>query len=89
MLKVLFHRSFQRAYKKVVQPGSRRHRTFKAKLELFIADPFHPSLRTHKLHGSLAGYWSFTIEYDLRVIFYFEDPETAILFDLGTHDEVY
>lgn len=52
-------------------------------------DPFDKTLRTHKLSGKLKEYWSVSIEYDLRVIFYFEDAETAVFVDLGTHKEVY
>jgi mRNA-degrading endonuclease YafQ of YafQ-DinJ toxin-antitoxin module len=57
-------------------------------------DPFHPSLHSHKLKGSLAGVWACTVDYDNRIIFEFvEDPgsaEHAIhLLALGTHDEVY
>lgn len=52
-------------------------------------DPFDSSLRTHKLSVKLEHFWSFTIEYDLRVIFYFENAETAVFVDLGTHKEVY
>jgi mRNA-degrading endonuclease YafQ of YafQ-DinJ toxin-antitoxin module len=34
--------------------------------------------------------WAFTVEYDLRVLFNFEaDGTKAVLFDLGSHDEVY
>ena len=51
--------------------------------------PFDKTLRTHKLSGKLKEYWSVSIEYDLRVIFYFEDAETAVFVDLGTHKEVY
>ncbi len=54
-----------------------------------MRDPFDKAVRTHKLSGNLKNYWSFSIEYDLRVIFYFEDDETAVFVDLGNHKEVY
>lgn len=47
------------------------------KLELFINDPFHPQLRTHKLSGNLKDLWSFSIEYDLRVVFHFTDANNG------------
>ena len=46
-------------------------------------------LRTHKLTGQLNELWSFSIEYDLRVIFYFINDNEVILEDIGNHDEVY
>ncbi|CCQ52980.1 MULTISPECIES: type II toxin-antitoxin system YafQ family toxin [Crocosphaera] len=57
-------------------------------------DPFHPSLRTHKLKGDLSNVWSCSIDYSNRVLFEFiEDPEqqkqAILLLNLGSHDEVY
>ena len=59
------------------------------KLQLFTEDPFNPSLRTHKLSGKLKNLWSFTIEYDERVVFYFTYDGNAVLIDIGSHDQVY
>ena len=60
-------------------------------MELFINDPFDSKLKTHKLSGKLKGLWSFSIEYDLRVVFFFTNDKTkkAVFVDIGTHDEVY
>jgi len=33
--------------------------------------------------------WSFRVEYDMRIIFYFAGDNHAVLVDIGTHDEVY
>ncbi|MCF3582105.1 hypothetical protein L2E65_18545 [Planktothrix agardhii 1801] len=33
--------------------------------------------------------WSFSIEYNQRVIFYFTDEEKAVFVDIGNHDQVY
>jgi mRNA-degrading endonuclease YafQ of YafQ-DinJ toxin-antitoxin module len=58
---------------------------------LFITDPFNLKLKTHKLSGKLKDLWSFSLDYDLRVVFYFtkDKPKKAVLVDIGTHDEVY
>jgi mRNA-degrading endonuclease YafQ of YafQ-DinJ toxin-antitoxin module len=60
-------------------------------LELFINDPYDSRLKTHKLSGKLNGLWSFSIEYDLRVVLFFtkDKPKKAVFIDIGTHDEVY
>lgn len=60
-------------------------------MELFINDPFEAKLKTHKLSGKLKDLWSFSIEYDLRVVFFFtkDKPKRAVFVDIGTHDEVY
>ena len=59
-----------------------------AALRRFVANPRDPLLRTHKLKGKLDGYWAFTVEHDLRVVFRW-DGDVAVLTDLGSHDEVY
>ncbi len=50
---------------------------------------FDEQLRTHKLSGKLKKLWSFTIEYDVRVIFYFVEKDKVIFIDIGKHDEIY
>ena len=89
MIKISYSPSFKRSYKRKIVAGSERESRFRAKTEAFMTDPFDSALRTHKLSGRLKDYWSFSVEYDLRVIFYFEDAETAVFIDLGTHKEVY
>jgi mRNA interferase YafQ len=55
-------------------------------------DPFHPSLKTHRLKGDLSGSWACSAGYDLRIIFSFlkQQKSQAILLEtVGTHDDVY
>ncbi len=84
---------------KSIQRSSRFKRSFKKlslstqkkivkKIRIFIQDPFHPQLKTHKLKPREKQYYAFSIEYDLRVVFRFKD-ESVIFLDIGTHDEVY
>ena len=66
--------------------------SIEAMLEQLSADAAHPSLRTHKLRGPLAGCWSCSVGYDLRVVFeyaQFEEAEALLLLALGTHDQVF
>jgi addiction module RelE/StbE family toxin len=89
-MEVSFSGSFKKAYKKRIK-SSETENEFWIKLELFINDPFDSRLKTHKLSGKLKDLWSFTIEYDCRVVFYFtnDKPKKAVFVDVGTHDEVY
>lgn len=82
MIQVSFSSSFKRAFE-------RQKEQFFQKLELFITDPFQPQLRTHKLSGNLKDLWSCSVEYDLRVIFFFVNDKTLIFEEIGSHDEVY
>lgn len=59
-------------------------------IELLELDPFHPSLRLHKLQGKLNDYHSVSINMSYRIVidFIFQEKE-VIPIDIGTHDEVY
>jgi addiction module RelE/StbE family toxin len=87
---VSFSESFKKAFKKRIQ-STPAEKEFWIILEIFINDPFHKKLRTHKLSGNLKELWSFSIEHNLRVVFYFTEdkPKKAVFIDIGTHDEVY
>lgn len=56
---------------------------------MFTLDPYDPRLRTHKRSGKLKDLWSFTVDYDERVLFYFTEDDQALFVDVGSHDEVY
>lgn len=89
-MEIAFSSSFKRAFKKKIKGRNEIEDLFWEVTALFIQDPFHPSLKTHKLTGKLKNLWSFSIEYDLRVIFYFEEKNSrAVFVNIGSHDEVY
>lgn len=56
------------------------------KIEIFTTDPKHPSLKTHKLNGVLFGYFSFSIDYQIRVVFEYGDKNTVHFLKIGDHD---
>ncbi len=90
MIEIAFASSFKHAFKKKVKSRKEIEKLFWDTVEVFTNDPFHPSLKTHKLSGQLKNFWSYSIEYDLRVIFFFEDNNSkAIFIDIGSHNEVY
>jgi len=82
--RVHYTSDFRKTYKKLprnIQDATDR------KDGLFRKNPYHPSLRTHKLHGPLNGLWSLWITRDYRILFEFV-KDGAIFYDIGTH-EVY
>ncbi|MCG6134212.1 MAG: type II toxin-antitoxin system mRNA interferase toxin, RelE/StbE family [Nostoc sp. LLA-1] len=86
--------SFKRAFKRVVRKNPRLEEKIFEILELLVAEPFAPTLKSHKLRGNLEGMWACWVEYDCRIIYAFqpnpdEDEDMIVLIDLGTHDEVY
>lgn len=57
----------------------------KHKEKIFKTNPFDPRLKTHKLKGKLKNYWSYSIDYDYRIMFRFIDEGTVLYYDIGTH----
>lgn len=58
-------------------------------LERFVQNPFNPLLHTKKLTGPLAGFWSFRITRDWRVIFQFFEPEIIQLILAKHRKDIY
>jgi addiction module RelE/StbE family toxin len=59
-------------------------------IELLEIDPYHPSLRIHKLKGKLRDYHSISITMQYRVVIDFIIQDNEIIpIDIGAHDEVY
>jgi len=84
--------AFGRDLRKWLRSHPESAASVEATLEQLSADAAHPSLRTHKLSGPLAGCWACSADYHLRIVFEFtqhEDKEVILLLALGTHDEVY
>lgn len=89
-----FSSSFKRAFRSKVKQNPDLEAKISQKLEILVNNPFHPSLKTHKLKGSLSGVWSFSIDYDYRIVFKFvtnklSGEEEILLINIGSHDEVY
>ena len=57
----------------------------KQKETIFLANPFDPRLKTHKLKGQLSAFYSFSISYHWRIVFHFEDDDTIVFDAIGTH----
>jgi addiction module RelE/StbE family toxin len=59
------------------------------RLALFAAEPFHPILNNHALHGEYAGCRSINVTGDYRAVFFCPDDETAVFVAIGTHHELF
>jgi mRNA-degrading endonuclease YafQ of YafQ-DinJ toxin-antitoxin module len=81
--------AFRKAFKRKVRGNRNLETRFRDRVAVFQTNPFDPRLRTHRLAGRLQGLWSFSVDYDVRVIFSFIEPNQALFVDLGTHEEVY
>jgi addiction module RelE/StbE family toxin len=94
LTRLVWTKTFVRAYRRMAQHDLQLRKRIEKTLLILIHDPMHPSLRTHKLKGELAGVWACSVDYDVRILFELvPDPDTQetdiLLLTLGTHDEVY
>jgi mRNA-degrading endonuclease YafQ of YafQ-DinJ toxin-antitoxin module len=89
MIEITPSSAFRKAFKRKVRGNKILEARFRERVAIFQKDPFDPSLRTHRLAGQLQGLWSFSVDYDARVVFSFVAPNRVLFVDIGTHDEVY
>lgn len=75
---------FKRSFKKI---PSHIKKDFGKKIEIFQKHPFHSSLKTHKLNGSLEDYYAFYLQDGFRVMFDFAESNIALLINIGSHDQ--
>lgn len=73
---------------KIKKKDNLLYRKIEKQLEMLIVNPEHPSLRKHKLSGSLEDAWSISIDMNYRMLYYLIDGE-AYIFRIGKHDSVY
>lgn len=55
------------------------------KIDIFLTDPFSSELKTHRLEGRLKDFYSFSISYNLRIMFRFESDNVVEFIKIGTH----
>jgi addiction module RelE/StbE family toxin len=81
-MRIFYSPEFSRKYKKL--PDSAKE-LVKEKTEIFRRDPFDASLKTHKLHGRFRDFWSFSANYEYRIIFKFEENDIIKFYSIGDH----
>ena len=93
-MNLVWSAKFTRTVKRVVGRDKKLLSEIEQTLAQLAAESKHPSLRAHKLKGELAGTWSCSVNYDLRILFDFmKNSKTGeleiLLLAVGTHEEVY
>ena len=89
MIEIVLSSGFRKSFKRKVRGNKKLESRFRDRAAIFQSDPFDPRLRTHQLSGQLQGLWSFSVDYDARVVFAFVESDRAVFLDIGTHQEVY
>ena len=85
---------FPASFEQRLRTFTRRHPELRARIrEVLLAlerDPSERSLRTHPLHGQLAGLHAIRLNRTYRLVVRLDwDDDAVVLLDIGGHDEVY
>lgn len=82
-MRIIYASKFAREYKKLPKQikDSAQDRE-----RIFRNDPFDPVLDTHKLHGRLKEFWSFSVGFRYRIIFEFAADGVVYFHSVGDHD---
>jgi len=83
---ILFGDGFLNSVKKIEKSLAIR---LNSQLIFLQQDPFHAKLHTKSLNGKLAGFYSFRIGKDYRIIFKFLGNKTIMLVIIAHRREVY
>ena len=82
MFQITYSDRFRKHYKKL---NDQEKNQFKQKLTLFISNPYHPSLRVKRIQGT-DDLFEFSVNMDIRVIWFYEGEKLVALVDIGHHD---
>ncbi|MFA6405011.1 MAG: type II toxin-antitoxin system mRNA interferase toxin, RelE/StbE family [Candidatus Paceibacterota bacterium] len=82
MLKIIFAEKFISQFELL---DRKTQRLAERKIDIFKVDYKHPSLKTHKLNGVLDGYFSFSVNYQIRIVFEYGQKDTVYFLKIGNH----
>ena len=88
--KLIYPESYNKKAIKFIKKHKDLKNQYEKTLRLLEIDPYHPSLRLHKLQGKLEKLHSISINitYRITIEFVIMDKE-IIMIDVGHHDSVY
>lgn len=59
------------------------------RMQIFIQDPYNPTLNNHVLHGKYLGCRSISVSGDLRAIYKMQAGNIALFIDIDNHANLY
>lgn len=84
MFTLIFTKSFDKTYIKVVKGNAEIDRKVRKALHFLEQDPFYPSLGTHKVNTKNYGEkWSSWATGDIRIIWDYDNEEKLVIILLG------
>ena len=90
MYRLIFTQTYLKREERFLKKHPDLVERYKKVLRLLEINPFHSSLRLHKLKGRLCGKYSVSITMSYRIVLTFAVTEKGVvLLDIGAHDDVY
>jgi proteic killer suppression protein len=87
---ILYTDSYLKRAKKFIKKHPDLVSQYEKTLKLLEINPYHPSLRLHKLRGRLSELYAVSINISYRItMFFLIEGDRIIPIDIGSHDEVY
>lgn len=83
---VYYTKDFERQFSRIDKTIKLK---FKDRLDLFLLNQTHPSLRAHPLKGKYVGYMSMNVTGDIRALYKEEGDVVVIFAFIGTHSQLY
>ena len=88
--RIIYTPSYNKCAARFLKKHPDLYSQYEKTLKLLEMQPHHPSLRMHKLKGSLSDLHSVSINLSYRITLeVIIHDEQLILVDVGSHDEVY
>jgi mRNA-degrading endonuclease YafQ of YafQ-DinJ toxin-antitoxin module len=87
---IIYTESYIKRARKFIKKHPDLISQYEKTLKLLEINPYHPSLRLHKLQGKLAELYAVSINISYRItIIFLLDNDRIIPIDIGGHDEIY
>ncbi len=81
-IQIFYSPGFERSIKKI---DRKLKELIKIRESQFKHNCFDPASNTHKLHGPLKYFWSFSINNKVRIIFEFATKSKVVFINIGDH----
>ncbi len=90
MANIIYTDSYNKRARKFLKKHPDLLKQYIKTLELLEENPYHPSLRLHKLEGRLSDLYSVSINIVYRITLEFIiEKDNILLINIGKHEEVY
>ena len=90
MYKIIFTEAYTKRAIRFIRKHPQLRKQYEKSLQLMELNPYHPSLRLHRLQGRLQNLHSVSINLSYRItIEFLIQDKTIIPVAIGSHDELY